>query len=214
MTQVMVAFFSNELKAVQTIRKLHDLESYGIITVYDRRLVHKKPGGGYEIIEENFTVDYTAMAGRLAGGSQGVLTGPVGFIAGAFAGTAVGTMAATNHYHFTGEFIAEVLEKMAADNISVIVETDALTDEFVDVYVRSFDAIVVKAHVDFPAGNRFSSKMQENQRAIEAAAMELKKGKNRLQLQAGLITLKASRQELFADFELADSGQAVAVAPA
>lgn len=209
MTQLMVAFFKSGLKAVQTIKKLHDLESYGIIIVYDRILIHKRPGGGYEIIEEDFTVQYTAMAGGL----QGVLTGPVGFIAGAFAGSAVETMAAINHYHFAGAFIAELVEKMAADTVSIIVETDALTEEFTDVYVRSFDAIVVKTNVDFPPGNCFSSKIQKNQQAIEAASMELKKGKNRLLIQAQLKTLKTSRLELLAGFEMGYSGKAVAVVP-
>ncbi len=214
MTQVMVAFFSSELKAVQAVRKLCDLESYGIITVYDMLMIHKKTGGGYEIIEEDFTVDYTVMEGMLERGLLGVLTGPVGFIAGVFGRTAAAAVQAVNHFNFAGNFITEVVEKMGTDTVSVIVETGALTEEFMDVYVRSFDAIVVKTVVDIPACKHFSNEMQANQQAIEAGAMELRKGKNRQVIQAQLTKLKACRQELFTRFEIANSLMKVAVIPA
>ena len=206
MTQLIVAFFNNQSRAVAAVKKLHDLESYGIITVYDEIIIHKKTNGAYEVVAEDVSGNYSIISGLVAGGLPGAFAGPAGFIAGVFAGSAVGsTMPEINHYNFTPDFITTIGEKMAADNVSVIVETDLLTDEFIAVYITPFDAIVVKTDIDFIGNSCFSYEMQENQKAIEAAAMDLKKGKNRQALQANLRELKTMRKGIFAVFEAGDT---------
>jgi uncharacterized membrane protein len=204
MTQLIVAFFNNESRAVAAVKKLHDLESYGIITVYDKIIIHKKTDGGYEVVAEDVSGEYSILAGLVRGGLPGAFAGPAGFIAGVFAGTAAGTLPEINRYNFTADFIAAIEEKMAADNISVIAEMDALTDAFIGVYITPFDAIVVKTDIDFMGNSCFSNEMQENQKAIEAAAMDLKKGKNRQVIQANLRELKTMRKSIFAVFEAGD----------
>jgi len=201
MTQLMVASFTSECQAMHAYKKLQDLELFGVITIYDRLMAHKKADGRFEIVREHSKDCWNVITGMVLGGLLGSIAGPVGFIAGVFAGTGIGVMAEINHYNLSADFITKVEERMAADTVAIIAETDEMSDEFINVYVRPFDAVVVTAPVCMQAGNCCSKAIVENEAAIAAAVLAFKKGEHRDAAKLQIADLKEKRKYVLEKFE-------------
>src|SRR4030095_3579509 len=90
MTNLIVASFANEDKAILASHKLVELESFGDITVYEKVILKKDLQGNISALQTNSTEGLRTVSGMALGTVIGALAGPVGMLVGMLSGTLVG----------------------------------------------------------------------------------------------------------------------------
>ena len=127
MEKMLVVVFDNEAKALEGLQVLRDLDSEGEISVYDRQLVAKEPGGAVRVIDSTEVARFAMIGGSTAvGGLIGLLGGPVGVIVGAAAGAMAGIMGSiveeVRESGVTDEFVHDVTTAMTPGKFAVVAE--------------------------------------------------------------------------------------------
>jgi uncharacterized membrane protein len=205
MTKVIVASFKDVKKAKEAFRKLNELESNGDISLYDQIMLRKKENGEYETLKENTDDDWTVLGVMAVGGLLGTLGGPIGFIIGLYAGAAIGAIAEINQYDFEEDFISKIEKQMPTGTISIIAEIDEDDNDFVDMYLNPFGAVILKSNVDFEYDNYMSEQIDEIEDEISEQRTQLKKsiGKEKTIIEKKIAALKEQRRLKMAEFDAA-----------
>ncbi len=199
----MVASFKEEKKAIDALHKLNELESLGDISLYDKIMVRKKKNGEYETLKEGSSEGWRAFGGMAIGGLLGSLGGPLGFVIGLYAGTAIGTIAEINHYEFAGDFIKKIETKMAAGTVSIIAEIEEEDNDFVDIYLKPFGAVILKSNIDFDYDNYMNEEIEEIEDEIAEQRVGLKKSmdKEKDKIEKKITALKSKRKLKMMEFD-------------
>lgn len=203
MTKVMVASFKDEANAINALHKLNELESFGDIALYDKIMVRKIKNGEYETLKQDSSEGWRTLGGMATGGLLGALGGPLGFIIGLYAGTAIGAIAEMNHYDFAEDFIKKIENKMAAGTVSIIAEIDEDDNDFIDINLKPFRAVILKSNIDFAYDNYMNEQIEEIEEDISEQRAGLKKsvGKEKEKIEKAIAALKEKRKAKMAEFD-------------
>jgi len=203
MTKVIVASFKDEKKAMDAFKKLSELESLGDISLYDKIIVRKLKNGDYETLKGDSSEGWRALGGMAVGGLLGAIGGPIGFIIGLYAGTAIGAMSEINHYDFANDFIEKVEKRVVAGTVSIIAEMDEEDKDFIDLSLKPFGAVIWKSNVDYAYDDYMHEQLDEVEDEIAEQRAGLKKsiGKEKEKIQKKIMALKERRKEKIAAFD-------------
>jgi uncharacterized membrane protein len=203
MTKVVVASFKDERKAMEAFKKLNDLESFGDISLYDKIIVRKMKNGDFETLKADSSEGWRAWGGMVAGGLLGAIGGPIGFIIGLYAGTAIGGISEINHYDFAKEFIEKIERRVAAGTISIIAEMDEEDKEFIDVALKPFGAVILRSNVDYAYDDYMHQQLDEVEDDIAEQRAGLKNsiGKEKEKIKNIIVALKEKRKEKISEFD-------------
>jgi hypothetical protein len=137
------------------------------------------------------------------GGLLGAIGGPIGFIIGLYAGTAIGAISEINHYDFANDFIEKVEKRVAAGTVSIIAEIDEEDKDFIDQSLKPLGAVIWKSNVDYAYDDYMLEQLDEVEDEIAEQRAGLKKsiGKEKEKIQKKIIALKERRKEKIAAFD-------------
>ncbi len=203
MTKVMVASFKDEKKAMNAFKKLNELESLGDISVYEKIIVRKQKNGDYETLKDDSGEGWRALGGMAVGGLLGAIGGPIGFVIGLYAGTAIGALSEIDHYDFANDFIEKLENNVAVGTVSIIAEIDEEDENFIDLYLKPFDAVIWRSNVDYAYDDYMNEQLEEVEDDIADERAELKKsiGKEKEKIQKKITALKEKRKATMAKFD-------------
>jgi len=203
MTKIIVVSFKEEAKAIKAMHKLIELESFGDITIYEKLMVRKMANGEYETLKEDSSDGWRTLTGMTVGGLLGLFGGPVGFVVGLVSGTFIGGMAEIGHYDFEGDFVSKLEKTMPTGEISIIAEIDENTTGFIDLYLKPFDASILRSDVDIEFGHYVNDQLTDLEDDISDARLQLKKsvGNDKKFIEKKIAELKKKRKLKIAEFE-------------
>lgn len=203
MTKVLIASFKDEINAMNAFKKLNELESFGEISLYDKIIVRKKINGDYETIKGDSSEGWRALGGMAVGGLLGAIGGPIGFIIGLYAGTAIGAMTEINHYDFANDFIEKIEKRVVAGTVSIIAEMDEEDKDIIDHSLKPFGAVIWKSNVDYAYDDYMHEELDELEDEIAEQRTSLKKsiGKEKEKIQKKISALKERRNDKIAAFD-------------
>jgi len=210
MTKIIVVSFKEEAKAIKAMHKLIELESFGDITIYEKLMVRKIANGEYETLKEDSSDGWRTLTGMTVGGLLGLFGGPVGFVIGLVSGTFIGGMTQIGHYDFEGDFVSKVEKKMPTGEISIIAEIDENSTGFIDLYLKPFDASILRSDVAIEFGHYVNDQLTDLEDDISDARLQLKKsvGNDKKSIEKKIEELKKKRKLKIAEFET-DSKNAI-----
>ena len=203
MTKIMVASFKDEKKAMDVFKKLNELESLGNISLYDKIIVRKKKNGDYETLKGDSSEGWRALGGMAVGGLLGAFGGLIGFIMGIYAGSVIGVMSEFSHYDFANDFIERVEKKVVTGTVSIIAEIDEEDNDFIDLSLEPFGAVIWKTNVDYAYDDYMNEQLDEVEEEIAEQRAGLKKsiGKEKDKIEKKITALKEKRKEKLAEFD-------------
>jgi len=150
MTNLIVASFNDEAKAIEASHKLTELESYGDITIYERLIVKKNAEGKTEVLQEAETSEgLRTLSGMAIGSLIGALAGPVGLLAGMFTGTVTGALADADRDDFADDFGLKVTSELQQGSAAIIAEVNEDSDDFIDDSLKPLGATIKRTDVDY-----------------------------------------------------------------
>ena len=201
MTNVIVASFDKETKAIEAMHKLTELESYGDISIYGKALVRTQNDGKYEILESNTPNGWRTLTGTVVGSLVGAIGGPVGFVIGLCTGTTIGLVTDVGRQNFDESFVKKVQNRMPARTVSIIAEIDEESEVFVNNALMPYGAEISRSDVDFEFDNYVMNKIEVIDKNLSDAREKLKNaaGKEREKLTNKISELKDTRNEIIAN---------------
>lgn len=201
MANVIVASFKEEVKAVEALHKLNELESLGDITIYELVMVRKNANGDAEVLKENTSEGLGVLTGMGVGSLLGVVGGPVGVLIGLYTGTVAGALAESDNYDFADDFVSKVENKLAVGVVAIIAEIDEDNEIFVDTYLKPFGAEITRSDVDVEFDNYEDEQMEAIDKAIAEERADLKKsmGDQKKKIQSKIAELKKKRKDKMAE---------------
>ncbi len=201
MTNVIVASFKDETKAIEAMHKLSELENYGDISIYGKAIVRTLEDGKHEILEENSTNGWRTVTGMAVGSLLGILGGPVGIAVGLFTGSAIGLISDVGRQSFDENFVRKVEKRMPAGTVSIIAEIDEDSDIFVDNALKPFGAEIKRSDIDFEFDDYVMDQIDEIDRELTEAREKLKNsaGREKEKINKKIAELKNKRNELIAN---------------
>ncbi|HWA34518.1 MAG TPA: DUF1269 domain-containing protein [Cyclobacteriaceae bacterium] len=202
MTNIIVASFTDEAKAIAAMHKLTELDSFGDISIYEKILVRKKVDGEVEMLADDNSEGWRTLAGMGVGSLLGVLGGPVGFLVGLYTGTVVGAAADMSHYGFAEDFIGRVKNKLTTGTVSIIAEIEEHNSLFINTSLKPFDAVITRSDVDLEFKQYVSDQIHkiEDDIANERMALKAAVGNERIKIQNKIAELKEKRKATIAGF--------------
>jgi uncharacterized membrane protein len=177
MTNLIVASFDKETKAIEALHKLYELENFGDISIYGRALVRSQENGKYEILDDNSTNGWRTLAGMATGSLLGALGGPVGFVVGLTAGTTIGLISDVGRQNFDESFVKKLENRMPPGTVSIIAEIDEDSDVFVDNALRPLGAEIERSDIDYEFDDYVINEIDEIDNDLLAARENLRNGR-------------------------------------
>jgi uncharacterized membrane protein len=198
MTNLIVASFKDENKAIKAMHKLTELDSFGDISIFEKAMVRAGENGKYEILQENTNEGWRTLTGMTVGGLLGALLGPVGFAVGLTTGTTIGLISDAGRQGFNESFVKKVGKRMAPDTVSIIAEIDEDSDIFVDNALKPFDAEIQRNDIDFEFDDFVMDEIDEIDKNISEAREKMKTsaGNEKEKIKKRIGELKQKRNEL------------------
>jgi uncharacterized membrane protein len=202
MKNVIVASFKEEVKAIEALHKLNELDSFGDISIYEQIMIRKKTNGEIEIMKRDDSDGWRTLTGMGVGGLLGLLGGPVGFAIGLFTGTTIGAIADASHYDFADDFVSKVEKKIEPGNVSIIAEIDEDSGTFIDTYLEPLGAVITRSDVELEFDNHLNEQIDEIDDDIAEQREALKKavGNDKEKIQKKIAELKEKRRTRIAEF--------------
>jgi uncharacterized membrane protein len=202
MTNVIVASFDKDTKAIEAMHKLSELDNYGDISIYGKTIVRAKEGGKYEILSEDTPNGWRTLTGMGAGTLFGMLGGPVGLVVGLFTGTTIGIVSDVARESFDEGFINKVEKRMAPGTVSIIAEIDEDSDVFVNNALLPLGAEIKRSNVDFEFDDYMMDKFDAIDKELTEAKEKLKNsiGREKEKIANKIEDLKEKRNQLVATF--------------
>jgi uncharacterized membrane protein len=203
MTKIIVASFKDEANAMNAMHKLNTLESFGDISIYEKTMVRKTKNGDYEILKGDGNDGWRALGGMIVGGLVGAIGGPIGLLLGLYAGVAIGGFAEINHYDMEDDFIKKIETKMAVGTVSIFAEIDEEDNDFIDIALKPFEAVIIKSNIDFAYDDYMNEQIEEYEDEISEQRVAFKKAaiNDKEKIQKKIAELKAKRKMKMAEFD-------------
>jgi uncharacterized membrane protein len=121
-SQVVVASFSEENAATETLKLLEDIRRQAKLDFDDAAIIRKDDEGKLHIKETgDTTTSKGAGIGAVVGGVIGLLAGPTGVVLGASAGTVVGGLAAKGDAGIKDERLEALGNSLAPGTSAVVI---------------------------------------------------------------------------------------------
>jgi uncharacterized membrane protein len=201
MTNIIVASFEKETKAIEAMHKLSELDSFGDISIYGNVMVRSQEDGKHEILQENNTEGWRTLTGMTLGSLIGALGGPVGFVVGLYAGTAIGLISDVRRQSFDESFVKKIENRMPPGTVSIIAEIDEDSEVFVDNALKPFGAEINRSDIDFEFDNYMMDKIDEIDKKITETREKLKTavGMEKEKISNKIAELKDKRNALIAN---------------
>lgn len=144
MEKMIVVVFENELKALEGLQALRELDSEGEISVYDEQIVAKEASGAVRVIDKGDTSAIPVIAGSTVVGTLiGFLGGPVGAFVGGATGALIGSISDLDE-GLTKEFLNDVTTALTPGKFALIAD---LAEEWVvplDMRMESLGGVVFR----------------------------------------------------------------------
>jgi uncharacterized membrane protein len=202
MKNLILASFKEESAAIKALHKLHELESFGDISIYEQVMVRKNYDGKTEILKLDDDEGWRTLTGMGVGSLLGLFGGPVGFVIGLYTGTAIGAIADASNYDFEKDFIIKVEQKIAVGTVTIVAEMEEDSAVFVDNYLATLGAVISRSDVDVQFEKYVNEQIDEIEADIAADRAALKKavGKEREKIETSIAELKEKRKNAIAQF--------------
>jgi uncharacterized membrane protein len=143
MNNMLVAVFNSEASARRAMRWLDDAALNGDIDLYERSLIRKKRDGTYRVFKGDVSAGWETLGGAALGSLVGLPVGPVGFVAGLFAGSLVGSAVSDLGQNAFGREFVKYLNGDVPDGSTLIVaHIGEKHPVYVDENLKSFGAEV------------------------------------------------------------------------
>ncbi len=201
MTNVIVASFDKETKAIKAMHKLSELESYGDISIYGKAIVRKHNDGEFEILDANTENGWRTLTGTVAGSLLGAIGGPVGFVIGLFTGTTIGLVSDVGRQNFDESFVKKLENRMPPQTVSIIAEIDEDSEIFVNNAFKPYGAEIQRSDVDFEFDKYEMEQIDEIDKNLTETREELKNAaaKEKEKINKKIAELKNKRNEIIAN---------------
>jgi hypothetical protein len=135
------------------------------------------------------------------GSLVGALGGPVGFVIGLYAGTAIGLISDVGRQSFDESFVKKIENRMPAGTVSIIAEIDEDSDVFVDNALKPFGAEIKRSEIDFEFDSYVMDQIDEIDKNLSEAREEMKNSARREKekITKKIAELKDRRNKLIAN---------------
>ena len=148
MTNLIVLSFTNEAKAIEASHKLAELESFGDISMFEKVIIKKGPGGEFTYLQTETSDGLRVVSGMALGALVGVIGGPVGMLVGMLSGTAIGAVVETDYIDFSEEVVRKVTDRLKEGDVAILAEISEDGPAFVDSAVTPLGANIFRSNVD------------------------------------------------------------------
>ncbi|SEW24338.1 DUF1269 domain-containing protein [Chitinophaga arvensicola] len=205
MTNLIIASFSEEAQAMNTAKKLTELEAIGDITIYESVMIRKDEKGEVTVLEQDTAEGSRTLTGMAIGGLIGVLGGPVGMMAGMLVGTITGAAWESDHYSFSRDFAGKVADELQPGMVAIIAEVDEDNKVFLDTYVNDAWGKLVRTDVEYEYDKISNEQLEaiDEEIAADRNALRLASQEEKEKIQQTITTLKEKRKEKIAAFKAA-----------
>jgi|KBSMisStaDraftv2_1062788.scaffolds.fasta_scaffold00025_15 uncharacterized membrane protein len=203
MTNIIIASYKDEAKAIEAAQRLHELETLGDITVYDSVLLRKNADGKVEVLNAKTSDGLRTAAGMAIGTVVGALAGPIGMVAGMFSGVLGGAIWEAEYFSFSEEFGMKVANKMQPDTTALIAEIDEDNVVFVDGTLNSLGGQLMRTPVDYEYEKYDDEQIEAIDEEIAAERANLKKAATdrKEKIRSKIEELKEKRKKRIAEFD-------------
>lgn len=208
MDNIIVATFKNDKTAIDAVLKLNDLDWRGDIVVYNNVLLRRNPDGTFDYLkDERDLTSWNAMGGMLLGTVVGAPGGPVGALAGMFAGLTIGGIADAAKYGFDYDFLENFKGGLPKGTTSLIMQVSEPNEVFVNNALEPLGARISRSDVYVEQDKYVQNQVDMLDAEISDAEQELRQAasENKAAIQARIAELRAKRQakvaEIKADFQ-------------
>jgi uncharacterized membrane protein len=124
MNKVIFVAFDSEQKAFEAARSLHEMQTDGLITVYEDAVVVKEATGKVVVREQPDAGPVATIGGMLTGGLIGVLGGPIGAAVGLGTGTMIGAAFDLTREGVAADFVEDAGARLEPGKVALIAEID------------------------------------------------------------------------------------------
>jgi len=127
MERIIAVVFDNEKKAYEGTAALRQVEQDGDIVIYGGAVVTKHADGTATVKQFDDFGGIGGLAGTALGSLIGLLGGPVGLVAGAATGFAVGAIADIGYYddaRVGEDYVADLFKSLTPNKVAVVAEVD------------------------------------------------------------------------------------------
>jgi uncharacterized membrane protein len=202
MTNLILASFKEDAKAIEAAQKLSELEAIGDITLYEWVILKKHPDGNTEVLRAETTEGERSLAGLTAGALVGALAGPVGVAAGMLAGSLSGAAMEADYLGFSEGIGAKVSSTMQPGSVAVIAEIEEEDPVFVDSTLALVGGTLVRADVDYVYDRYLEKEIEalDEEIAAERARVKSAVAAEREKVQTRLAQLKEKRRRKIEEF--------------
>lgn len=198
MTNLIVASFNDEAKAIEASKKLTELDSLGDITIYERVIVRKNPNGETVVLQQTESTDgLRTVSGMAIGSLVGALAGPVGMMLGMLTGTMVGAVSDSDHYDFADDFASRAAGQLKPGTVAIIAEVNEDNEIFINDSLKALNAVVTRTDVDYEY-DKFSDEQIDafdEEIAEERAEIKSANAAEKAKIQKRIAELKDKRRK-------------------
>ena len=196
MENIVVATFNDDKTAIDGVHKLNDLDWRGDIVVYNNVLLRRNLDGTFDYLKDERTLDgWNAMGGMLLGTAIGVLGGPVGALAGMFAGLTVGGFADIATYGFEYDFLESFKNGLPVGTTSLIMTVSEPSVAFIDTALLPLGATIYRSNIYAEQDKYVQSQLDVLDAGIDEAERQLREAaaKDKAEFKAKVAQLRAKR---------------------
>ena len=144
MERMLVVVFDNEKKAFEGESALTQLQSEGLLTIYEKAVIVKHAEGTVSLKQVDEAGPLGSLAGTAVGGLIGLLGGPVGAAVGAASGLALGALYDVDDARVGGDFLDDVSKSLTPNKVAVVAEVEEEWTTPVDTRMESLGGTVLR----------------------------------------------------------------------
>lgn len=181
MANIIVVTFKEEIKAIEALNKIKELDVCGEIILYDHIIIREKENNQYEVLSDQTSGAgwriFTGIAlGSLVGGA---LSGSIGFIIGLYTGFVAGIIWGIIHFNVQKNFIQKVTNRMTTGTIAIIAEVAEENPNFLDDALKAFRLEGIRSEVGIEFDDYQDEQIEEFEE-VENELDELKKARGKV----------------------------------
>jgi len=148
MEKIIVVVFDSELKAIEGLEALRELDRNNEISLYEAQIISKGSSGAVSVVESKDALAFPLIWGAgVVGGLIGILGGPLGVAAGASLGGLIGSLGDLKEEGVTEEFVNDVKIAVAPDKSAVVADLDEWVHESVATRMKKLGGVLLRCHI-------------------------------------------------------------------
>lgn len=147
MEEIVVVVFDSQLKAVEALRVLRELDHDNEISLYDAQIISKGSGGAVRVMDNVDALRFPLVGGSTTVGALiGLLGGPWGALVGATAGGLIGSFGDIKEEGVTEEFVNDVKTALTPEKSALVADLEQWVPS-VDARMKLLGGVVLRARV-------------------------------------------------------------------